>query len=152
MSRKVREVLGVAVVVAAMLAMTAPTVADDSHSATVEFSSSRIAPVIGGSRGDGTLTLRDGRTYKFSVESITLFSLGVSTMHADGDVYHMNSIKDFEGTYVVVESGVAIGGGASGVVMRNENGVVMRVVAAQMGLNLTVGVGSMSVKVKSHLF
>ncbi len=152
MIRMVRHVFGLTLGTFALLALVIPAAADDARSGTVEIFSSTIAPVIGGTRGDGTLTLPDGRTYKFSVESLKLFSFGASRMHAEGDVSNMKSIRDFEGTYVVVEAGVTVGAGVGGLVMKNENGVVMKLTALQQGVNLTVGAGSMAIKVKSHLF
>ncbi len=152
MTRMVRQGLGLVLGAVACLATVTPGAADDARSGTVEIFSTTIAPLIGGSRGDGTLTLPDGRTYKFSVENFTLFSLGASKTHAEGDVSNMKSIRDFEGTYSVIEAGVAVGSGVSGLVMRNENGVVMKLAATQLGVNVTLGVGSMAVKVKSHLF
>lgn len=136
----------------ALLAMVASGAAQDAESGRVEIVTRSIAIVGGGGRGDGTLTLPDGRTYKFSVEGFTVASLGVSKTVAEGRVSHMKSVRDFEGNYTVLEAGGSLGAGGGALRMRNHNGVVMDLVATQVGVSLTLGVSGMTVKVKSHLF
>ena len=152
MTGMVRGLFGLGLAVAAILAMVAPGRAQGTPSGTVEISTSTIALGFGANRGDGILTLRDGSKHKLSVENIKVGAVGVSVVEATGTVYNLKQLRDFEGTYVEGEAGIAIGVGGSGMTMRNEHGVVINLGGTQVGANFTLGLGRMYIRVKSHLF
>jgi hypothetical protein len=152
MTAMVRGLFGLALAAAAILAMAAPGAAQEAPSGTVEISTSTAAIVFGANRGDGVLTLQDGTKHKFSVENLKAGAVGVSTVEATGTVYNLKQLRDFEGDYLEGEAGVAIGVGVSGMTLKNEKGVVIKLQATQLGVNFTLGFGGMYVRVKSHLF
>src|SRR5262249_31593747 len=76
----------------------------------VAIESTSIAAGIGVSWGDGKLNFK-GKQYHFSIDGLTLVDVGISKASAVGDVYDMNDISQFEGTYVAGEAGFALAGG-----------------------------------------
>lgn len=152
MSGMVRGLFGLALATAALLATVAPGAAQGAPSGTVEITSITVAAGFGVNWGDGTLTLPDGSKHKFSVENIKGAAVGVSTVKATGSVYNLKRVQDLEGNYQSAEAGIAIGAGVSGMTMKNEHGVVIHLQATQLGINFTLGIGGMSIKLKSHLF
>lgn len=152
MTGMVRGLFGLALAATALLAMVAPGTAREAPSGTVEIASTSIAAGFGFNWGDGTLTLSDGSTHKFSVENPKVVAVGISVMKATGSVYNLKRVQDLEGIYRAAEAGIAIGAGVSGMTMKNEHGVVIHLQATQLGINFTLGVGGMNIKLKSHLF
>jgi hypothetical protein len=117
-------------------------------SGTVRISSSAVAAGIGVTWGDGTLSYK-GRTYTFSVNGLSVLDLGISTVTATGDVSNLNKIEDFSGNYAAGEAGIALAAGPSDVIMKNENGVVLRLHGTQQGVRLTLAAQGVSLKLKS---
>lgn len=152
MTGMVRGLFGLALAATALLAMVAPGAAQEAPSGTVEITSITIAPGFGFNWGDGILTLPDGSKHKFSVENPKVAAVGVSTVEATGSVYNLKRVQDLEGCYRTAEAGIAIGAGVSGMTMKNEHGVVIHLQATQLGINFTLGIGGMNIKLKSHLF
>jgi hypothetical protein len=96
--------------------------------------------------GGGTLRYR-GRTYRFKVGGLGVGGMGASRLDADGNVYGLRQLADFEGAYLEVRSGFAAGDIGHGTMrLRNGNGVVMRLRAQRKGLALTLGADGMIVK------
>lgn len=117
-------------------------------SGTVRISSSAVAAGVGVTWGDGTLNYR-GQTYAFSVNGLSVVDLGISTVTATGEVSNLNRIEDFSGNYAAGEAGIALAGGPSDVIMKNENGVVLRLHGTQQGVRLTLAAQGVSLKLKS---
>ena len=122
--------------------------ATPQSSGTVQISSSAVAAGIGVTWGDGTLKYRD-QSYAFSVNGLSVADLGISSITASGEVSNLNKIEDFSGNYAAGEAGVALAGGPSDVVMKNENGVVIRLHGTQQGVRLTLAAQGVSLKLKN---
>jgi hypothetical protein len=117
-------------------------------SGTVEMSSSAVAVGIGVTWGDGTLSFR-GQKYAFSVNGLSVVDLGISTVTATGEVSNLKNVEDFSGNYAAGEAGIALAGGQSDVIMKNEHGVVLRLHGTQQGVRLTLAAQGVSLKLKS---
>jgi len=111
--------------------------AEPAPSGTVTISSSAVALGIGVSWGDGKLTVA-GKTYPFSVSGLSVADLGVSSVTTSGEVFNLNNVADFSGNYVAGEAGIAIAGGPTDQILRNQNGVVLRLHGTQQGARLTL--------------
>ncbi|WP_207855610.1 hypothetical protein [Sulfurisoma sediminicola] len=115
-------------------------------SGTVTIDETQFAFIIGGSTGGGKLTFQ-GKTYEFKIGGLTAgVNVGVTTMSAAGEVYDLKDVSKFPGTYTKIESGVALAGGVSGLHLKNEHGVVMKLTSRSQGLQLNV-VSASGVKV-----
>jgi hypothetical protein len=146
----VRGLFGLALAAAAILAMAAPGAAQEAPSATVEFTVWTAAAGVGAARGDGTLTMADGKKYGISVENIKVGAVGVTYVQATGHVYNLKQAQDLEGNFLEGEAGIAIIYGVSGMTMKNDKDVAIKIFATQWGLNFTLGGGGMYIRVKSQ--
>jgi len=145
---KKRWALGVFVVLVCLVfvATATPAKAGDPVG-TVKLKSSSIALGIGVNWGDGTLFFQ-GQEYKFSLSGLSVLDLGVSTVNAVGEVYDLKKPSDFAGTYTAAKAGIAIGAGAEGLTMINENDVVVNLRSTQVGVKLSLSLEGMSVTMK----
>jgi hypothetical protein len=116
-----------------------------SGKVTIETKS--IAAGVGVTWGDGKLSFK-GKDYPFSVEGLTLVDFGFSKASAVGDVYNLTEVDKFEGLYAAAEAGFALAGGMGGMVLRNQNGVVMHLRSVTQGARLQLGTSGMTIKLK----
>lgn len=111
-------------------------------SGTVTIDETQIAFILGGSMGGGQLTYQ-GQEYPFKIGGLTAgANIGVSKMSASGEVYALDDIAKFPGTYTKLDASIALGGGIGGLRLKNENGVIMRLESRTQGLQLNVGSAS----------
>ena len=135
------------VVFAIMVIATAVEAKSRKPSGKVAIESTSIAAGVGVSWGDGTLRFK-GKQYQFSIDGMTLVDVGISKASAVGDVYDLKDLSQFDGTYVAGEAGFALAGGMGGMVLRNQNGVVMHVRSVTQGAKLQLGPSGLKVALK----
>ena len=121
--------------------------ADPPPSGTVKLTSKAVAIGVGVSWGDGTLTF-GGKTYPFSIDGLSVADLGVSDITSSGEVFNLKNVADFSGNYVAGEAGIAIAGGPTDTIMKNENGVVLRLHGTQQGARLTLAAQGVKLTIK----
>jgi len=115
---------------------------------TVEFSGGSVAAGVGYTWGSGTLTYK-GAKYPITVAGLSAgASAGATNVTASGSVYNLNKIEDFDGNYTAVATGATVGGGASVVTMKNQNGVLIDSVSTTQGLKISLDSGGVKIKVK----
>src|SRR4030095_6559404 len=146
-SMKVRgRVMGV--VVSSLLMVSALAIAQDGPpSGKVWVESTSVALGIGVSWGDGKLTFQ-GKEHPFKVEGLSVIGLGVSKVTANGELFNLKKLSDFDGNYVAGQAGATVGGGAGALIMRNQNGVVMKLTSTSQGVQLTLAGAGVDVKLK----
>ena len=105
--------------------------------ATLQIESTSVAIGVGVSWGKGVLVF-DGVEHPFSVSGLSIADVGIAKVTASGQVWSLAKLEDFDGTYYGVDVGVAVGGGGSGLAMRNQNGVYIKLRASQQGLKFSV--------------
>ena len=105
---------------------------------TVRLEATAVAAGVGVSWGDGNLKFK-GKEYPFKVSGLGIATVGISRVSAVGEVYNLNNPADLAGTYAAVAAGLALGGGAEGLTMKNQKGVVINLRAVQQGINFTLG-------------
>jgi hypothetical protein len=95
--------------------------------------------VSGVGAGNGLLTFR-GRSYPFTLTG-SLIGLGaISTLQASGEVYKLSDVSQFSGAWIQGTGSLAITTKANGEIwLKNRNGVIMRLNAAQAGLTFSQG-------------
>lgn len=121
--------------------------AADKPDGTIKISSGSVALGIGWSWGKGTLTYK-GKEYPLSVKGLSIGKVGITGATASGEVYHLKTIKDFDGNYTAAGAGITLMGGRSAVDMTNQNGVRVRVISTNRGVDLTLGGGGVAMKIK----
>lgn len=134
--------LGLAIASFSVSAADAPK----KPSGTVSINETQFALVIGGSTGGGVLTY-EGKQYPFKISGMSLgANVGVSKLSASGEVYDLSNISKFPGTFTKLESSITLGGGVGGTILRNENGVIMRLTSTSQGLQLNLSTSGVTVK------
>ena len=130
-----------------MLATTVLSGESPKPSGKVEIESKSIAAGIGVTWGDGKLTFK-GKEYPFSIDGLTVVDFGISKARATGDVYNLTDSSKFPGTYVAAEAGFTLAGGVGGMVLRNQDGVVMHIRSTSQGARLQLGPSGLNIKLK----
>ena len=116
-------------------------------SGKVSMESTSIAAGVGVSWGDGKLSFK-GKDYPFSLEGLSLVDWGISKVSATGDVYNLTDVSKFGGTYVAAEAGLTLAGGMGGMVLRNQNGVIIHLRSVSQGAQLQLGTSGLVIKPK----
>jgi hypothetical protein len=115
--------------------------------ATVKMSGKSLAAGVGYSWGSGVLTYQ-GKDYPFSVSGLSAGNIGASSAELSGQVFNLKNVTDFNGNFTSVGAGATVAGGGGAMSMKNQNGVVMDVVAATKGLAFKLGVDGVKVELK----
>jgi hypothetical protein len=93
--------------------------------------------IAGAGAGRGILTFR-GRDYRFRIVGLSLgFTVGTSINKLIGHVSYLHDVGDFPGTYTAVGAGGALLGGAGGVQLKNDKGVMISLRGIRAGLELS---------------
>jgi hypothetical protein len=145
MQKKIAIVIALALT-AALLAAAAP--AQDKPQSPAGFINFKVTSIgigIGATWGSGTFNYRPGGTYPIKVGGIDLANVGVSELQGVGAVYNLTNPEDIYGTYNKGSAGIAILGGAKGMIMKNDKGVVIDLSATQKGVSVSLGIGSMTI-------
>ena len=138
-----------AILLLALLMMPAAILSGENPkpSAKVSMESKSIAAGIGVTWGEGKLSFK-GKDYPFSIDGLTVVDIGINKASAVGDVYHLTDVAKFPGTYVAAEAGFTLAGGMGGMVLRNQDGVVMHVRSVSKGAKLQLGTSGLNIKLK----
>lgn len=117
---------------------------DKEPSGTVVIDESQVMVIIGGSKGGGTLQFNDN-SYNFETGGFKLGVVGIQKIHVTGNVYDLNDVKDFPGTYVQLEADATLVKGSSGLWMKNSKGVTLHLKSNNDGVALSVGVTGLKI-------
>ncbi len=90
---------------------------------------------VGYTWGDGVLTFGRKR-YEFTVNGVTVADVGFSVVNGSGRVYNLKRVQDFSGTYAAATGEATLVNGLSGQILRNGNGVEIRVDNVTRGARL----------------
>lgn len=103
--------------------------------ATLKLEEGQVAVGIGWNWGKGALSMQ-GKEYPFKVKGLSVGDVGISEAKAEGKVYNLKSIADFDGTYSAAAAEATMVKGAGDVVMKNEKGVEIHLFPKTEGVNL----------------
>jgi hypothetical protein len=134
--------------IAAEPANAPSTAAAADPDGTIVFKGGSVAAGIGYVWGSGELNYH-GKVHPFTVSGVSIVDAGASNITATGVVYGLKSASDLNGNFVAAEAGIAIAGGGSATYLKNENGVVIKLLATQVGLRFTLSGEGVKVKLKS---
>jgi len=102
---------------------------------TIYLTAQGAAAGVGYTWGDGILHF-GGKRYRFTVNGITVADVGYSKISGHGRVYNLHRLQDFSGTYVAATGEATVGNGIGGEVLRNGNGVEIRIDEVTKGARL----------------
>lgn len=120
---------------------------DQKPDATLKLSQGQVGVGIGFSWGSGTLTYK-GKNYPVKVEGLSVGDVGIAKAEAAGKVYGLKKLEDFEGNYTAVTAEGTLGGGAGAVSMKNQNGVVINLLATTKGINVKLAASGVKLTLK----
>ena len=104
-------------------------------SGTLAINARGAAAGIGYTWGDGSLRY-GGRVYRFTVNGVSIADIGFSRVRGTGRVYNLHRLQDFSGTYVAASGQATLVEGIGGQVLKNSNGVEIRVDNVTRGARL----------------
>lgn len=150
MLRHMKTLMIAAPLVVATATAGAGQLADRSSpsDANVRIDTTSVAAGVGVRWGDGTLTLRDGRRFAFTLQGLNLANLGVTRVSATGTVHNLASIEDFDGTYTGVGASATVAAGRGIVRIENEDGVVIRLKSTSQGVGLKLAAEGVRIKLR----
>lgn len=120
---------------------------DAKPDATVTLKGGSIAVGIGYTWGHGDLEYQD-TSHRFTIKGVSIVDVGATDYTASGHVYNLKKLEDFAGNYIAADAGIAIAGGGNAQVLKNEHGVVMKLVATDVGLKFTLAADGVHVVLK----
>ena len=98
-----------------------------------------------GGAGQGTLTLR-GWEYPFQVSNMALSGVGPGDLQLEGDVYNVNQVSDFEGTYKITTAQTDTKKGSQEFWAENEKGVRIHIWAHGQDVTMRMNTGGAILK------
>jgi hypothetical protein len=119
----------------------------DEADGTVDLTGGSAAAGIGYVWGNGDV-IYQGQKRSFKISGLSIGDVGGARITASGVVYHLKNISDFEGNYTAVTAGLTIADGASAAMLKNEHGVVIKLIATTTGLRFNLSANGISVKLK----
>ena len=126
---------------------SAPVAADAQPDATLTLKGGSIAAGIGYTWGHGDLEYhRSSR--RFSIKGVSIVDVGATNFSASGQVYNLKKLADFSGNYVAAGAGITIAGGGTALYLKNEHGVVVKLVSTDVGLRFTLSADGVHVALK----
>ena len=138
---------------AALIALTALTGVSLASAARADEGTIRISVVkagwvIGGSGGSGVLSFH-GRSYPLSIGGISYgIVFGASQTDLRGRVRNIRRPSDVAGVYGAAGAGLAIGRGASAIVLTNQNGAILELSGRQVGLIANADLSGLAISMR----
>lgn len=113
---------------------------------SVFISRTEVGFIVGLGGGHGRLYCADAGTHPFRIGGFQIGSMGLAGANAEGQVYGLTKVSDFEGTYTRAEASISAIAGAGRMSLSNPKGVVMVLDMATAGANVTLGGGGLRVR------
>jgi hypothetical protein len=135
-----------AITLFALIVSTTSSFAQASGYVRLKFAKAGL--MLGAGGGSGVLTYR-GRDYPFRVSGLSLgVTAGGSVNRLEGWASGIKQVSDFAGTYSSVGAGGAFVGGAGGVQLGNEKGVVIALRGPKAGMEFAANVSRIAISLK----
>ncbi len=115
--------------------------------ATVEFSGGSVAAGIGYQWAHGDV-IYQGQKHHFSLSGLSIVDVGVANITGSGVVYNLHNLQDLNGNYVAGTAGLTVAGGGEADYLKNEKGVVIKLLATSKGLRFNLSANGMKVQLK----
>jgi len=128
---------------------SSPPVAQDAKpDATVILKGGSVAVGVGYTWGHGELTYQE-TSRQFSISGVSVVDVGATDFTATGKVYKLTQLSDFAGNYVAAGAGIAVAGGGTALYLKNEHGVVIKLLSTDVGLKFKLSADGVQVALKN---
>lgn len=144
------SVMACALISGAALADNPPstsTAITGAPDATIELSGGQVAAGIGYQWGHGDIIFQ-GQKHRFSLSGLSIVDVGASSYTASGLVYNLHNLSDFSGHFVAAGAGVTVAGGAGADYLKNEKGVVIKLLSASKGLRFNLSASGVTINLQ----
>jgi hypothetical protein len=115
--------------------------------ATVELSGGAVAAGIGFEWGHGDIVYQ-GQKHRFSLSGLSIVDVGAANITGSGVVYNLHNLQDLNGNFVAATAGLTVAGGGEADYLRNEKGVVIKILATSKGLRFNLSGNGMKIKLQ----
>ena len=115
--------------------------------ATLTLSEGSVAAGIGWSWGKGHL-MYQGKTHSFRLEGLSVGEVGVTKAKAEGKVYGLKNLEDFEGVYGAASAEITAQEGQGATVVMNPKGVRIVLTSKTSGASLKVAAEGLKLKLE----
>lgn len=139
-----RVVKFIATLAAAFCIMAATAAPSQAQTGTVQLHVVKAGFIIGVGGGSGVLHFQ-GHSYPLRLGGIGIGSLGVAAVDLRGTASNLRRPSDIAGTYGAAGAGATFVGGGQVATLQNEHGVVLRVSGPQVGFQVSLGLGGMTI-------
>jgi Envelope integrity protein A len=127
---------------------SAPVADNATPDATVSLKGGSVAVGIGYTWGHGELKYRDA-PHQFSINGVSIVDVGATDYTATGNVYNLKDLSDFAGNYVAAGAGITVAGGGTAVYLKNEHGVVIKLISTDVGLKFNLSANGVHIGLKT---
>jgi hypothetical protein len=127
---------------------SAPVGDDAQPDGAVTLSGGSVAAGIGYTWGHGELKYHEG-SHQFSIKGVSVVDVGATNFTAAGNVYNLGKLADFTGNYIAAGAGITVAGGGTAVYLKNEHGVVIKLITTDVGLKFKLSADGVHVALKS---
>jgi hypothetical protein len=132
----------------ALVALAGATSAAFADSGSISLRILKAGFVVGGSGGSGVLVFH-GQRYPLSIGGLSYgFTFGASETVFHGTVSNIRRPSDVAGVYGQAGLGAAVGRGAQGVVLTNQNGAVLTLSGRQAGLIVSADLSGLALSMR----
>jgi hypothetical protein len=115
---------------------------------SLSLSGTALAAGVGWVWGDGKLQYA-GKEHPFKISGLSVVDAGVANISATGEVYNLKQLSDFNGQYTAASAGIALGAGAGASYLKNEHGVVIKLLESSEGLRVKLAAQGVTIKIKT---
>lgn len=115
--------------------------------ATVELSGGAVAAGIGFEWGNGDIVYQ-GQKHRFKLSGLSIVDVGAANITGSGVVYNLHNIEDLNGNFVEGTAGLTVAGGGEADYLRNEKGVVIKLLATSKGLRFNLSGDGVKIKLQ----
>jgi len=149
----------IATLMAAFLLIGGSALADEPRNAStgtdgqtpdgsLSLNGTSLAAGVGWVWGEGKLEFK-GKGHSFRISGLSIVDAGIASISATGEVYNLKHLSDFGGKYTVASAGVAVVEGAGASYLRNEHGVVIKLLESTQGLRVNLAAQGVTIRLKS---
>lgn len=144
MLRFIRAIKVTAAVLIAVIALSVVSTESRAQTGRVRLHIVKAGFIIGVGGGSGVL-IYHGQRIPLSISGIGVGSLGFAEVDLVGTAYNLPRPGLIAGTYAAAGAGATFVGGGQVARLQNQNGVILEVHGVQVGFQVSIGLGGMTV-------
>jgi len=118
-----------------------------AEAGSVRMEIAKTGFIVGVGGGSGTLTFK-GQQYRLIASGVGIGTIGVAYADLVGTASNLRAAADIEGVYSAVSVGIAVAAGAKTTMLKNSNGVVLRLHGRQVGFEGSVSLSGLTISLQ----